>query len=62
VSYVNAPGLLGWIVAMKWLRREPSEGVLLRAWDKVVVPVARRVEAVKAPPFGQSLLAVGRSS
>jgi SAM-dependent methyltransferase len=62
LAYVNAPGLLGWIVAMKWLGRAPSEGVLLRAWDNAVVPVARRVEAVKAPPFGQSLLAVGRSS
>ena len=62
LAYVNAPGLLGWIVAMKWLRRAPpGEGVLLRAWDNVVVPVARRVEAVKPPPFGQSLLAVGRS-
>jgi ubiquinone/menaquinone biosynthesis C-methylase UbiE len=62
LAYVNAPGLLGWIVAMKWLRRAPSEGALLRIWDQVVVPVARRVETVKAPPFGQSLLAVGRSS
>lgn len=62
LAYVNAPGLLGWIVAMKWLRREPSDGVLLQMWDKAVVPVAQRVEAVKAPPFGQSLLAVGRSS
>jgi SAM-dependent methyltransferase len=62
LAYVNAPGLLGWIVAMKWLRRAPSEGVLLQVWDNAVVPVARRVEAVKAPPFGQSLLAVGRSS
>jgi len=61
LAYVNASGLLGWIVAMKWFRRAPSEGVLLRAWDNVVVPVARRVEAVKTPPFGQSLLAVGRS-
>jgi ubiquinone/menaquinone biosynthesis C-methylase UbiE len=62
LAYVNAPGLLGWIVAMKWFRRAPSEGALLRAWDNVVVPVARRVEAIKAPPFGQSLLAVGRAS
>jgi SAM-dependent methyltransferase len=62
LAYVNAPGLLGWIVAMKWFRRAPSEGALLRGWDSVVVPLARRVEAIKAPPFGQSLLAVGRSS
>jgi hypothetical protein len=43
------------------LRREPGEGVLLRAWDSLVIPVARRLEAIKAPPFGQSLLAVGRA-
>lgn len=59
--YVNAPGLLGWMVAMKWLGREPSEGILLRAWDSLVVPVTRRAESLKAPPFGQSLLAVGRA-
>jgi SAM-dependent methyltransferase len=61
LTYVNAPGLLVWIVAMKWFRRAPSDGILLRAWDNVVVPAARRSEAVKAPPFGQSLLAVGQS-
>lgn len=60
LAYVNAPGLLAWIVAMKWFKREPSEGVLLRAWDSFIIPVARRVEARKSPPFGQSLLAVGR--
>jgi hypothetical protein len=27
LTYVNAPGLLGWVVAMKWFRREPGEGV-----------------------------------
>jgi 2-polyprenyl-3-methyl-5-hydroxy-6-metoxy-1,4-benzoquinol methylase len=62
LAYVNAPGLLAWVVAMKWFRRAPGDGVLLRAWDTLVVPVTRRVEAVKAPPFGQSLLAVGRSA
>jgi len=62
LACVNAPGLLAWLVAMKWLKREPGEGVLLRTWDRFVVPVARRAEALKSPPFGQSLLAVGRSS
>jgi len=60
LAYVNAPGLLAWVVAMKWFKREPGEGALLRAWDSFVVPLARRVEALKSPPFGQSLLAVGR--
>jgi SAM-dependent methyltransferase len=61
LEYVNAPGLPAWILAMKWLRGEPREGLLLTAWDRLVVPIARRVEAAKAPPFGQSLLAVGRA-
>ena len=61
LAYVNAPGLLAWLVAMKWFKRgTPGEGVLLRAWDRFVVPVARRAETLKSPPFGQSLLAVGR--
>jgi SAM-dependent methyltransferase len=61
LGYVNAPGLLAWLVAVKWFKREPGEGVLLRTWDRFVVPVARRAEALKSPPFGQSLLAVGRT-
>jgi hypothetical protein len=60
LDYVNAPGLLGWIVAMKWLRLHPGDGFPLRAWDRLMVPAARRVESVSSPPFGQSLLAVGR--
>jgi len=60
LHYVNAPGLLAWVVGMKWLRQQPREGIALTAWDRLIVPAARRVESLKAPPFGQSVLAVGR--
>jgi hypothetical protein len=33
---------------------------LLRVFDRLVVPFVRRVESRFDPPFGQSLLAVGR--
>jgi len=62
VGYVNAPGLAAWTVGMRLLRMRPREGLVLRAWDRAVVPVARRVEQRVAPPFGQSLLAVGRTA
>ena len=39
-----------------------SYGRLLRMWDRLVIPVARKVEGRWTPPFGQSVLAVGRSS
>jgi SAM-dependent methyltransferase len=61
VRYINAPGLLAWIVGMKWLRLVPSDGIGLRTWDRLVVPLTRRVESHVRMPFGQSVLAVGRN-
>lgn len=58
--YVNAPGLLAWTVAMKWLRLRPRDGLALRAWDGLVIPVTRNVESRFHPPFGQSVLGVAR--
>jgi SAM-dependent methyltransferase len=61
VRYVNAPGLLAWTVGMRLLRMEPREGIALRGWDRVVIPVARRIEGRWRPPFGQSVLGVARA-
>lgn len=60
LHYVNAPGLPAWFVGMRLLRMTPGDGPLLRVWDGAVIPVARAVESRVRPPFGQSLLAVGR--
>ena len=59
-QYVNAPGLLAWTVGMKLLRLTPSDGLALRVWDGAVIPVTRRLESRRRPPFGQSVLGVAR--
>ena len=59
--YVNAMGLPGWFVAVRLLRLVPREGRVLAAWDRLVMPVQSRVERRWAPPFGQSIFAVGRA-
>jgi hypothetical protein len=62
VRYVNAPGLPAWFLGVRVLGLVPRDGGLLRMWDRLVVPVARKLEGRWTPPFGQSVLAVGRSS
>jgi SAM-dependent methyltransferase len=61
MRYVNAPGLPAWFVSVRLLRGEPREGLLLQLWDRGVIPVTRLVERHVQPPFGQSVLAVGRT-
>ena len=61
VRYVNAPGLVAWFLGVRVLGLVPGDGPLLRAWDRLVVPVARKLEARWCPPFGQSVLAIGRT-
>lgn len=58
--YINAPGLIAWLLMMKLLRRSARDGLLVRIWDTTVVPTTRLVEGRWTPPFGQSILAVGR--
>ncbi|HET8614108.1 MAG TPA: class I SAM-dependent methyltransferase [Actinomycetales bacterium] len=60
VHYVNAPGLLAWVVGMRLMGMTPHDGPTVRLWDRAVMPVARAVERRVRPPFGQSVFAVGR--
>jgi hypothetical protein len=58
IRYVDIPGLLAWFVGMRLFRMTPSEGPLLSAWDKAVVPVTRRLESRVRATFGKSVFAV----
>jgi SAM-dependent methyltransferase len=58
--YFNGPGLLAWFLGMRLLRMTPHDTVTLRAWDRLVVPIVRRIETWRPPPFGQSVFGVAR--
>jgi SAM-dependent methyltransferase len=58
VHYVNSVGLAAWFISVRLLRQEPREGLMLRAWDRGVIPLVRRLERRAKPPFGQSVLGV----
>ena len=58
-KYVNSVGFLTWLVYVRVLGRSPADVRAVRAFDRLVVPGLRAVEARLKPPFGQSVLVVG---
>jgi SAM-dependent methyltransferase len=62
IRYINPIGLVNWYLACRLLRMTPRNGVPLRAYDRLVVPLARRLERSWRPPFGQSVFVVARTA
>lgn len=62
IRYVNAPGLVAWTFGMRLLGLTPRDGMVLRAWDRAVIPPTRGLERRWRPPFGQSLLIAGSAA
>jgi SAM-dependent methyltransferase len=57
LHYVNAVGLAGWIVLMRLLHKRTDQAPV-SFFDRLIVPVLRRIEARVRPPFGQSVFGV----
>lgn len=62
LRYVNPVGLISWMVVCRLLRQRPKNGLMLRTYDRMVVPLLRKAERGRKPPFGQSVFAVGRNT
>jgi len=59
--WMNLPGILGWFVNNRILRRkEESMGQIL-LFDRLLVPVTRFFESLVHPPVGLSLIAIAQS-
>jgi len=61
ISNVNIAGILPWLVAGRVLRNTTIGHRQTRIFDKLVVPVMKRVESIREPFVGQSLLAIARN-
>jgi SAM-dependent methyltransferase len=58
IRHVNAVGALAWWLSATRLGGTPTSGRKLLLADRAVVPLIRRLESVRPPPFGLSLLCV----
>jgi SAM-dependent methyltransferase len=60
MRYMNAIGFFGWWANARLFDRETQSETQIELFDKLIVPVASRVEAIVPPLFGQSIYAVLR--
>src|SRR6185369_12455656 len=58
LRYFNMPGLAAWWATFVLLGRKDAIPGQVGLYDKVVVPIVRRIESVLTPPFGNSIVAV----
>jgi SAM-dependent methyltransferase len=62
MRYYNFIGLWAWWFNAKITRRENQNDGQIHLFDKYFVPVISRLEAILAPPVGQSILFVARNN
>lgn len=60
VFYMNLAGVAGWFLNNRVLKRHAESPQQVVFFDRFVVPVIAAVERVLKPPFGMSLIAIGR--
>jgi len=58
LRYMNCVGFLGWWVNARIFKRTNQSEAQITFFDSKVVPLLSRLEAMSAPPVGQSLFAV----
>jgi SAM-dependent methyltransferase len=61
-AYFDAAGVLPWWVKYRVLRSEKMEPAAVEFYDRVCVPVVRRIEALVPPPLGKNVLLVAEKS
>jgi SAM-dependent methyltransferase len=59
LRHVNAPGAVAWLAGARLLGLSPSARTT-GAYQRAVLPLTQKLEAGRQPPFGQSIVAVGR--
>jgi SAM-dependent methyltransferase len=62
IRYVNLVGALAWWVVARKLHRAPTGKAGVTIFDRLFIPIVRRLERTRRLPAGQSVLALARTS
>ena len=61
IKYADVLGVLPWFILMKLMKRGLSKGNV-GLYDRVGVPITRRLESLVPAPFGKNILLIGRKA
>ncbi len=61
-TYFDVAGIIPWFVLFRLLRRQTFSVKHVTAYDRLVVPIMRRVETIIPPPIGKNLFLVARKT
>jgi SAM-dependent methyltransferase len=61
VWWMNFPGIFGWFLNNRILKRREESAAQIRFYDRCIVPWLRRVESLVRPPVGLSLVCSART-
>lgn len=60
IYFMNSIAVFGWFLNNRILKRQEESPVQVALFDRLVVPVIKGMERAIRPPFGLSLIAIGR--
>lgn len=60
VRYFNSVGLLAWYYTNKVVKNSETSTAKIKLYDNCFVPPLKLLERIIPPPFGQSIIAIGR--
>jgi len=59
--WMNFPGIFGWLLNNRILKRQEESASQIKFYDRFIVPWVRRLESILRPPVGLSLVCVART-
>lgn len=61
LEWMNMPGAFAWLLTNRLFRQGRQSTSQVAFYDRVVVPITRRMEKIIHVPFGQSLVVIARA-
>lgn len=60
VEYLNLPGVLSWFMASRVFRKTNISRFEVSVYDRFILPLTLRIEALWPPPIGQNLVLIAQ--